>query len=189
MPYSAAMEARDPPALPPGLEPSPPELEQYLDDQGIEHDGVGTLSGPYSPAGTLLLASPDTTILAARRRPGTHPEAPVFEWTIDVEVRLGRRVRVRVVRNPQLGVDVLATCDADGILPFRAISDAIDADRRRLWAAYIRWHDLFTALRRDVQRPYGGRRLRAEQERVRLDDEVVRQVRRLAEELESLARE
>jgi len=183
------MEARDPPAFPPGLEPLPHEFERYLDAQGIEHDGVGTLSGPFAPAGALLLASPDTTILAARRRPGSHPEAPEFEWTIEVEVRPGRRLRARVVRSPQLGVDLLATGDADATLPVLVLGDAIAAERRRLWAAYIRWHDLFTAQRRDVERSYDDRRFRAERERVELDDDVVRQLRQFAERLESLARE
>ena len=167
----------------------PPELERYLDDQGIEHDGVGTLSGPYTPAGTLLMASPDATILSARRRPGSHPEAPVFDWTIEVEVRPALRLRARVVRNPQLGVDVVATCDPGATSPVLVLGDAIEAERRRLWAAYIRWHDIFTAQRRDVERPYDEHRLRAERERVQLDDDIVRRVRRVSEQFEALARE
>jgi hypothetical protein len=181
------MEQSGPPTLPPGLEPLPPELEQYLDAHGIEHDAFGALSGPYSPAGTLLLASPDTTILAARRRPGTHPEAPVIEWAIEIQVRPDARLCARVVRNPQLGIDVISGCDAGENWPFLAISDATDADRRRLWAAYIRWHDIFTAQQRDVERPYDEHRVSAERERAQLYDDVVRRVRHVSETLEAIA--
>lgn len=117
------------------------DLSQFLERAGIEHDGIGTLGGPFRPAGSLLLSHPQVELHeAVGTPPRTSSENP--RWLLRIATTTERHQWVYLYRSERPRFDAVELAEAPKHAT-RIELDPSDAQTLRLlWAKFTRWNEI-----------------------------------------------